>query len=395
MTTDSAPGRIAARRFDRLLSGLIAVFAVLYALQTADSFAVLRTSVHGPLGGVLVGLMVVSLVVGAVGALLPRGSALCYVTAFAIYAVGLAVWPFAISTAVPASPLAWPVAIWPVLAIFLAAAHDRALPAVALGAATAVPVALVLLRIGGVTPAGVVIHCAFMLAASVALSSLLGAVRQAIDLADLAQDRAVARFAEAKHDDAVEVERIRTDALVHDCVLTTLLSAGSAGTPAEDELARRMAANALRVLGHVNRSADQGPAVTFRQALTQLEPEAVALLARFELQTARTDDLMLPAHVADELLRAMVTVMRESVASGTPRFVRTRPLGPDGIRIVVMDGGTGGALRDDIARRMRSIDGRAEVGRTSAGGTAVTLSWGSAVITGTAPFGHAELLVVA
>ena len=106
---------------------------------------------------------------------------------------------------------------------------------------------------------------------------------------------------------------------------------------------------------------------------------------------------MLPAHVADELLRAMVTVMRESVSRGTPRSVRTRVLGPDGIRIVVRDGGADAdsALRDEVARRMRSIDGRAEVGRAPDGGTSVTLSWGSVVITGTAPLAEAELLVVA
>jgi hypothetical protein len=68
-------------------------------------------------------------------------------------------------------------------------------------------------------------------------------------------------------------------------------------------------------------------------------------------------------------------------------------LGPDGIRIVLSDDGVPVDLGDPddpravlhrtVVELMRGIDGRADI--TTGPGTVVTLSWGSVVVTGTAP----------
>lgn len=388
MTTDLS--RVATGRFERYLSAVVAVVAVAWTPPTLDSLFADLPGIPGPPGQAIVALVLASVLTGVVAAVAHRWSTVLLRVGFLLYVVALAIWPFALTAPVPVSPMPWFVAMWPVQAIFLAAGHRLIRTTIGISLAATVPVGLVLLQIGAMPPAGVLMQCLYLIGCGGVFSVLLGALRGAIADAEQAEQVAASRFVETKRDGAEELERARTDALVHDCVLTTLLSAGSAGTEAEDDLSRRMAANALRVLGHVNRSAEHGAAVPFGQALAELRKRFGPVLTRFDLSTTGTEDLMLPAHVADSLLAAMVEVLQSSVEADAARSIRARALGPDGIRITVRNG-AGSTVQESVADRMRSIDGRAEVAEGADGGSVVTLSWGSVVITGTAPRIEAEM----
>ena len=69
-------------------------------------------------------------------------------------------------------------------------------------------------------------------------------LRQAAEAVDSAQEAALERYDVAARQHATENERVKVDALVHDSVLTTLLSAAAAGSPEEQALAARMARDA-------------------------------------------------------------------------------------------------------------------------------------------------------
>ena len=62
------------------------------------------------------------------------------------------------------------------------------------------------------------------------------------------QYMALERYSHAVRQHAIEAERVQVDAIVHDSVLTTLLSAARADTPEAKELAATMAGNAI---GHL------------------------------------------------------------------------------------------------------------------------------------------------
>jgi signal transduction histidine kinase len=95
--------------------------------------------------------------------------------------------------------------------------------------------------------------------------------------------------------------------------------------------------------------------------------------------------------------------MRNSVqhAGDAVRSVRAEPLGPDGIRVTVLDDGCG---FDPVAlgapgsgqravHRLRALDGRADVRTAPGRGVRVVLSWGSIVVSGTSLLSDDELAV--
>jgi hypothetical protein len=237
----------------------------------------------------------------------------------------------------------------------------------------------------------------FGVALSMVLIVLIAAVRRGVARADSAQQAALAGYGRSRLDDATESERVRTDALVHDSVLTTFLAAAAARDPESEELARRMAGNALRVLAHVGRSADDGPAVPFGKVLLDEADRFEPLLLGWDVDVANLADLVLPVEAATTIVTAMVHTMTGCVLhSGASRYsIVMSELGPDGIRIVLADDGVPFDLGDaddprtvlhrTVVELMRAVDGRAEVRALPRAGTAVTLSWGSVVVSGTAP----------
>ena len=73
-------------------------------------------------------------------------------------------------------------------------------------------------------------------------------LRNAATAVDRAQQTALERYSHAVRQHAIEAERVQVDAIVHDSVLTTFLSAARAFTPEAKELAATMAGNAI---GHL------------------------------------------------------------------------------------------------------------------------------------------------
>src|SRR5690606_10979367 len=66
-------------------------------------------------------------------------------------------------------------------------------------------------------------------------------LRGAAATVDAAQATALSGYIDAVREHATEVERVQVDAIVHDSVLTTLLSAGKAHDPESQAMAARMA----------------------------------------------------------------------------------------------------------------------------------------------------------
>ena len=89
-----------------------------------------------------------------------------------------------------------------------------------------------------------------------AIMVLITMLRSASTNVDQAQTAALDRYAHAVRQHALEVERVQVDSIVHDSVLTTLLSAARAETPEAKALAVTMATNAI---GHLREASRVGP----------------------------------------------------------------------------------------------------------------------------------------
>ncbi|MEN3340905.1 MAG: hypothetical protein V7644_309, partial [Actinomycetota bacterium] len=339
-----------------------------------------------------------SVLVGTVAGVVPSRMRSLFLAAVILFCAAVAVWPFSITGAVPNAPMPWFIGLLPVQATYLAVAFRRSAAPLWCSMLLTTGIAIVLVVRGGLMVPDAIANGLFGVAVSAALIILIAAVRRGVERADAAQQAALAGYGRSRLDDATETERVRTDALVHDSVLTTFLAAASAREPEAEELARRMAANALRVLAHVSRSEDVGPAVPFGKALGDAADRFDPLLLGWDVQeVGALHDLVLPVEAGRAMVEAMVAVITAGglhSAGDTRRAVRMSELGPDGLRVVIQDDGrhVHPADPDDECEHlyraagelMRAVDGRVDVRPGQRGGTVVTLSWGSVVVTGTA-----------
>jgi signal transduction histidine kinase len=217
-------------------------------------------------------------------------------------------------------------------------------------------------------------------------------LRQAAESVDGAQDAALERYDVAARQHATESERVKVDALVHDSVLTTLLSAAAAGSPDERALAARMAKDAIERLDAAGAS---GPRALERVGLPVLVRRLRAALttfsAPFTVRVVNAGGVELPVEAVDALysaaVQAMVNSMQHADEPGrsTRRELRVRGVRAGGCVIEIADNGVGFDRRDvplerlglrvSIEERMAGAGGAAEIESSPGQGTTVTVAW--------------------
>lgn len=388
-------GAVGNRRFVRYFMIVVSAFGALYALQTVSQFEVASKSLGGPFALPTVVLMWLSAFAGTAAAIVHMHIRPILWASVAAFALGVALLPFAIARPIPADQMPWFVTVSAVPLLYLAVVSRSTLLSIGLGLVLAGVLTWVLGNVGGIQPAAAIVDEIFMVTLCVVFTLVVAALRNGVRRSARSQTKVLAEYAASQAEAATEAERRRTDALLHDAVLTTFLTAASAQTPEAEELAGRMAANAVRVLAHVNRSAEYGVVVPFSDAWAAARVRLAPLISRFSIDDNASREVVLPLDVADTMLAAMAEAMTNSVHHSAARHheVRLAPLGPDGLRIVVRDDGVGFdlasvALRgvaDVVQRPLRRFDGRADIDTSPGHGCTVTLSWGSVVISGTDP----------
>lgn len=219
-------------------------------------------------------------------------------------------------------------------------------------------------------------------------------LRVAASNVDTAQQTALSRYSRAVRQHATEVERVQVDAIVHDSVLTTLLTAARAHGDREQALAGRMAADAMRHLADAALvTPDDGSTVRFRQLADRLGAAARGMPVAFSVRRRGVDARIIPAGTAESLysaaMQAMVNSAQHAGGPGVRRWLHVTGM-PEGlIEIVVGDAGAGFDLasvpeerlgvRRSIVERTASGGGTAEVASEPGRGTVVTLHWSGAV----------------
>jgi signal transduction histidine kinase len=227
---------------------------------------------------------------------------------------------------------------------------------------------------------------AFILGGAILIIAVV--LRAAAVGVDRAQATALERYSHAVRAHAMEAERVRVDAIVHDSVLTTLLYAARADTPEAQRLAVTMATNAI---GHLRDAAlvspDDGTKVRV-SALAQSTREAIELLeGGFDVTSRRLGTGSIPADAADAAQSAAVQAAVNSVnhaGAGVTRSVRMTAW-QGGIQIVVNDDGRGFepqhvpserlGVRGSIIERMSKVGGKADVRSAPGRGTTITIRW--------------------
>lgn len=217
-------------------------------------------------------------------------------------------------------------------------------------------------------------------------------LRDAAASSDAAQATALARYAHAVRQHATEVERVQVDSLVHDSVLTTLISAARAFSPEAMALSARMARDAI---GHLEAAATTPDAeslvlVRVEEVAERIAQAAAALSSSFTIRVADVGAGTVSSRVAEALqyaaTQAMTNSLQHAGSSETiRRWLRVVGVGADGLDIEIGDTGAGFevdavppgriGLRISIVERVTNAGGEAIVVSHPGEGAVVQLRW--------------------
>ena len=397
MTTDTRGRDLAARmglapigtrRIEMLLAGMVSAFGLLFALLTLSPL-VEDARELAPAGVVIAVAVYAAILVAALAALLHQWTRPVFVGAGIVYLLALAAWPFAVEGRFDGHDDPWLFALAGVPCALMVVATRWPVAIAYVGTATVAVGALRLTPAGGsTTPSAAVLDATSVAEVGFALLLVVAAVRRAARNVDSAQGAALSRYADAQIDEATESERTRTDALVHDSVLTTFLSAAGAHTPEGRALAARMAQHTMSVLSRATVASSVGPKVALGEIVERIREDAGVIADSFEFATKDVSGHVLPENVADAIVSAAVQAMTNSVkhAGGpeVPRSVLVK--GVEGaVCVHVADRGRGFdpakvaserlGLRVSIIERMSRVSGAVDLTTALGEGTEFVLSW--------------------
>ena len=223
---------------------------------------------------------------------------------------------------------------------------------------------------------------------------LIAMLRQAASAVDTAQATAIDRYEHAVRLHATEVERVQVDSIVHDSVLTTLISAARAYTPEAKTLAATMAGKAI---GHLREAALAVPAddtvVRLSTVAQRIAESATELLGSTTPRVVGVGTRSMPTGAAEAMSSAAVQAMVNSLqhAGEASRWVSVRGIPGGGLEVVVGDTGRGfhlGEVPDErlgvrvsIIERVANAGGRATIQSSPGEGTIVSLRWPDPAVT--------------
>lgn len=381
-------------RIERIADRTVSAFGLVFGVQTLPTALGQLGDLRAPWGFVMFAVVFGGLALTALLAVIQRFVKAAMGVFALVYLVAIVAWPFLVedpSTFAREKP--W---LWFLCSVFTAFAAVAWPLGVAIAYTLVAPVAYGVVRAlpagGGASIELAVLDAIYAIILGGVILAIVAMMRQASSAVDAAQSQALARYSTAVRQHATEVERVQVDAIVHDSVLTTLLSAASARTPEQKDLAARMAEDAI---GHLHAAEASGPEdqslVGVDQLAERLLTAAKAFSSPFAVSARATTAFhKLPVNVADAVysaaMQAMVNSTQHAGGSDIARSV-TVVGGAEGatVRVVVEDEGRGFSadqvpgerlgLRVSIRERMAKVGGHAEVSSMPGRGTTVAIVW--------------------
>ncbi|WP_144714007.1 sensor histidine kinase [Curtobacterium pusillum] len=374
---------------ERAFAILIAVAALGFGATTVPAVLDQLPFLDPLWGPVVVCALAASFLFVGASVFVPRLAQFAQITCALMFFVALVTWPLTVQHAIPSGQVPWPWWLCTVgsTAAAMGFASWRATVYTAL-----VPAVYVLIRltpVGGDAGVRALLDGVYTAILSGAVLVIAVVLRRAATAVDAAQATAVRRYSHAIREHATEVERVQVDAIVHDSVLTTLLSAARAETRDAEMLAARMARNAI---DHLEAAASDGPGdappVSLTDLRTRIADAVGALAAPVRVHEGHVGSIRLPATVADAIasaaLQAAVNSVQHAGGPDVDRWILVEQRGA-GVHVEVGDRGAGFdvaaipaerlGVRRSIIERVVAVDGRAEVVTAPGDGTRVLLDW--------------------
>lgn len=383
-------------RIERIADRTVSAFGLVFGLQTLPTALGQLGALREPWGAVWMIGIFGGLALTVILAVVQRGVKIAMGVLSVLYLAAIVTWPLLVrDPSAFSSDKPW---VWFLCSVFTAFAAVAYPLWLAIAYTFIAPIAYGVVRAlpagGGVGFELGALDAIYAIILGGVILAIIAMMRQASSAVDAAQSQALARYATAVRQHATEVERVQVDAIVHDSVLTTLLSAASARTPEQKELAAAMAADAI---GHLHAAEASTPEdqslVGLNQLAERLATSANAFSSPFEVEVRDVEVHMLPVNVAEAVysaaVQAMVNSMQHAGGPEVHRSLSIRGGGPAAtVEIIVGDDGRGFTeaevpaerlgLRISIRDRLAKVGGRADIRSEPGEGTTVTILWPSA-----------------
>lgn len=219
---------------------------------------------------------------------------------------------------------------------------------------------------------------------SLAIVSLTDLVRDGATRVDEANSEAISRSLDQARVDAIERERQRLDALVHDQVLHSLLLAAKAETEEDQAAAVRSADAAIAALTRVKEGAlSSTSSVGLFQAI---ERAAKRLDRRVQTEISGAGSFVIAANAAEALTEATMQALDNAIQHSNASRIQLSMRASGGlVEFTIRDDGVGFrmervsrnriGIKTSIMARMRSVGGEAKVTSSLNAGTVVSLRW--------------------
>jgi signal transduction histidine kinase len=375
----------------------VAAFGILFAIQTAPTIYLQRAHQHEQKQWMQLVILLIcaTLVAALVTAIVQRGVRVPAMAFAILYLLAIATWPLASRTPLhvdDGNP--W---LYYLLTVAIAMAAIAFTPRVAalylFVAPTAYGIAAFVTSDEVTIRADAILSAIYSIIVGGIVLIIIVMLRQAAATVDRAQAAALESYADAVRQHATEVERVQVDAIVHDSVLTTLLSAARATTPEARALSAQMAANAI---GFLHQAAvvgpDDGSTVSSTALARRIAVAASELGVPFELRAKSFVPRAIPTPAAEAVFSASVQAMVNSVqhagkGAKVIRWLAIREVTRQGIEVEIGDTGAGFTpggvpnerigVRVSIIERVANAGGSADVDSQPGEGTVVTIRWPS------------------
>lgn len=224
---------------------------------------------------------------------------------------------------------------------------------------------------------------------SLSIVGLISLFKDSARTVDLENHRAALAAAERAATDAVESERARIDALVHDKVLTALLVAASSDSKETQDAAAELSKTAIASLENLeSETASDTRVITVNSLFRALKDAVARLDNQIEIHIDNSSDQTIDPHVADALTEATIQAVNNSLLHAGAQAKRGLKMrtNKDKLKIVIYDTGRGFrvgripknrlGLRLSIIDRVEKVGGRVFIDSRPGDGTNIILEWG-------------------
>jgi signal transduction histidine kinase len=225
----------------------------------------------------------------------------------------------------------------------------------------------------------------FLTNASISVIALM--IRYAADRSDKANSEAIKAEVLQAEAEARAKERVRLDGLIHDSVLTALISATQAKSDEEVRASAELAGTALRKLSEAQNLEGDTESVYCSELFDSIILAAERIDPQIRAKKNCTTSISVDSEAVSAITEATLQAIHNSIMHAGPKASRELSLKSSkaGIKAVILDDGKGFrvsqvnrgrlGIKTSIIGRMQSVGGSAHVVSQPGQGTTVVLEW--------------------